>query len=74
MTGVQMNIRSSTKISASAQNVDLLVHGQGVFLFSVKDNKNSAIFTIYNKGRTDGIEVEYSIEVSKQRYYQVMCI
>ena len=61
MTGVQKNIRPSKKIDASAQNVDLLVHGQGVFLFSVIDNKNSAIFTIYNRGRTDGIEVEYSI-------------
>jgi len=38
--------------------IKLPVHGQGVFLFENKNEKNLSSFIFYNKKKTDGIKVE----------------
>jgi predicted metal-dependent enzyme (double-stranded beta helix superfamily) len=47
---------------SSEKQTKLIVHGQGVFLFSNSDNTKPCLFFIYNNDRTDGLKVEFTKE------------
>jgi len=52
------------------QTIELLVHGQGVFLFKNDDNKNQCVFYFQNKHQTSGIKIEFTkfnVIVTKQQ-------
>ena len=53
---------SFTKDIQDRQNIDLLVHGQGVLLFKQENNKTPCIFYIYNQDKTDGLKIEFTLE------------
>jgi hypothetical protein len=44
-----------------SSNVNLIVHGQGVFIFDNKDNTKECSFTFYNKDKTDGLVVNFKL-------------
>jgi len=50
---LQNNIQNASKF-------DLLVKGQGVFLFSNKDNSVPCVLYFYNKDKTDGLQVNFT--------------
>ena len=43
-----------------SENINLIIHGQGVFLFENTDGKSST-FNLYNEDKTDGINVQFNI-------------
>jgi predicted metal-dependent enzyme (double-stranded beta helix superfamily) len=47
---------------STEKQTKLIVHGQGVFLFSNSDNTKPCLFFIYNNDRTDGLKVEFTKE------------
>jgi len=42
-------------------NINLLIKGQGVFIFEYSDIQQTCSFTFYNKDKTDGLKVDISI-------------
>ena len=42
-------------------NIKLLVNGQGVFVFSNKDNKSPISLFFYNKDKSDGLHVIFTL-------------
>ena len=49
-------------------SMNLIVHGQGVFIFQNQDNTKSSCFHFYNKDNKNGLKVEFnvnSVKVSK---------
>lgn len=42
-------------------NIKLLVNGQGVFVFSNKDNTSPISLFFYNKDKTDGLHIIFTI-------------
>jgi predicted metal-dependent enzyme (double-stranded beta helix superfamily) len=49
-------------------SMNLIVHGQGVFIFQNQDNTKSSCFQFYNKDNKNGLKVEFnvnSVKVSK---------
>ena len=58
----------SILINEFIPEIDLIIHGQGVFLFKNTNNNNQCIFNIYNKNMQDWLKFEftkYSINVTK---------
>lgn len=46
-------------------NSNLIVHGQGVFIFQNQDNTKSVCFQLYNKDNKNGLKVEFSVDSVK---------
>jgi predicted metal-dependent enzyme (double-stranded beta helix superfamily) len=49
-------------------SINLIVHGQGVFIFQNQDNTKSVCFQLYNKDSKNGLKVEFnphSVKVNK---------
>jgi predicted metal-dependent enzyme (double-stranded beta helix superfamily) len=46
-------------------NMNLIVHGQGVFIFQNQDNTKSSCFQLYNKDNKNGLKVEFSVDSVK---------
>lgn len=51
----------STKLNQDSNIIDLIVKGQGVFIFSNQDTTQDASFYVYNNLRTDGLFVQFSL-------------
>jgi hypothetical protein len=43
-------------------SINLIVHGQGVFIFDNSDNTKECSFTFYNKDKTDGLIVNFKTQ------------
>ena len=46
-------------------SMNLIVHGQGVFIFQNQDNTKSSCFQFYNKDNKNGLKVEFSVDSVK---------
>ena len=63
------------KVPKDSKLIDLIVKGQGVFIFSNQDTTENAVFKIYNSLRTDGLIVQFSTygiqvkRISNNQYY-----
>jgi|UniRef100_A0A6C0CUI4 predicted metal-dependent enzyme (double-stranded beta helix superfamily) len=42
-------------------SMNLIVHGQGVFIFQNQDNTKSSCFQLYNKDNKNGLKVEFNV-------------
>jgi hypothetical protein len=47
------------------KTVNLIVHGQGVFIFQNQDNTKSVCFQLYNKDSKNGLKVEFNLHSVK---------
>ncbi len=45
--------------------VNLIVHGQGVFIFQNQDNTKSSCFQLYSKDNKNGLKVEFNVDSVK---------
>lgn len=45
-----------------SSSINLIVHGQGVFIFDNSDNTKECSFTFYNKDKTDGLVVNFKTQ------------
>jgi hypothetical protein len=63
MTGTNSNNNypKSLSFSKKESNIKLIVHGQGVFMFNVKDTKECC-FRIYNKTQSNGLKVKFTLD------------
>jgi len=43
-------------------SMNLIVHGQGVFIFQNQDNTKSSCFQLYNKDSKNGLKVEFNVD------------
>jgi len=43
-------------------DINLIIHGQGVYIFEVNDNQNTSMFKLYNQDKTDGLKIEFTTE------------
>jgi hypothetical protein len=66
MTGTNSNNNypKSLSFSKKESNIKLIVHGQGVFMFNVKDTENTkeCTFRIYNKFQTNGLKIKFTLD------------
>jgi len=60
MTFINPNYPKSKSILSCSQNINLIVHGQGVFIF--KNESNECSFTIYNKDKSSGLRVHFTLD------------
>jgi len=60
MTFINPNYPKSKAILLNEQNINLIVHGQGVFIF--KNESNECSFTIYNKDKSNGLRVHFTLD------------
>ena len=49
-------------------DINLIIHGQGIYIFEVNDNLNTCIFNLYNKDKTDGLKIEFTTEKVNVNY------
>ena len=49
-------------------NINLIIHGQGVYIFEVNDTVNTCIFNLYNQDKTDGLKIEFTTESVNVNY------
>lgn len=61
-SNVKMRSPVAHPLISTEKQTKLIVHGQGVFLFSNTDNTKPCVFFIYNNDRTDGLKVEFTKE------------
>jgi len=65
MTGTNQNNNypKSLSFSKKESNIKLIVHGQGVFIFNVKDVENTkeCCFRIYNKTQSNGLKIKFNL-------------
>lgn len=62
MHGVSPNVLLfSSNESASCQDIKLIIHGQGVFIFDNTNNNSPCMLTFYDENQTDGIQVEFTV-------------
>jgi len=52
----------SVRLGQNQNDIQLLVHGQGVFLFEHTDINQPCRFTIYTKDKSQGISIEYTTD------------
>jgi len=50
----------SSNDSMSCEDIKLIIHGQGVFIFENRENKFPCVFTFYDANQKDGIHVEFT--------------
>ena len=64
MTGINSNNNypKSLSFSKKESNIKLIVHGQGVFIFNVKDTEitKECSFRIYNKSQSNGLKIKFT--------------
>ena len=65
MTGTNSNNNypKSLSFSKKESNIKLIIHGQGVFIFNVKDTEitKECCFRIYNKSQTNGLKIKFNL-------------
>ena len=64
MTGLNKNNNYPKTLSFTKKesNINLIVHGQGVFIFNIKDTENTQeySFNIYDKSETNGLKIKFT--------------
>jgi hypothetical protein len=50
------------KDTSTDSDINLIVHGQGVFVFENTDNSKLCSFNLYNKDKSDGFTVDFTLE------------
>ena len=50
----------SSNDSMSCEDIKLMIHGQGVFIFENRENRFPCTFTFYDATQEDGIHVEFT--------------
>ena len=43
-------------------DINLIIHGQGVYIFEVNNTQNTCMFKLYNQDKTDGLKIEFTTE------------
>jgi hypothetical protein len=67
MTYTEVSEREPKQVVLDGKSsvIDLIVHGQGVFIFQNQDNTQSSCFYFYNKDNKNGLKIEFSVESVK---------
>jgi hypothetical protein len=62
-TNTKNNYPKSLSFSKKESNIKLIVHGQGVLIFNVKDTEitKECSFRVYNKSQTNGIKIKFTL-------------
>lgn len=55
------NYPKSLTFSKKESNINLIINGQGVFIFENHDNNKDCCFRIYNNSQTDGLQIKFTI-------------
>ena len=60
MVSLNKNYPKTLSFSKKESNINLIVHGQGVFIFNIKDTENTQeyCFNIYDKSETNGLKIK----------------
>jgi len=62
MTGINKfyKLKKSSKLQQNTTNIDLLVHGQCVFIFKTDNNQSTCLFHIYNNDNSNELKIEFT--------------
>ena len=54
------NLPKRLNFSKNKKNINLIIKGQGVFVFNCNNNKENSSFNIYNEEKNNGLKIIFT--------------